>query len=138
MPVGVVGHRGARAALGVAGAVVLLLVLAQLLLPALAAKRVGDRVRRYGTVRSVSVSAWPALELLWGRAGSVSVGAGTLALAPDQIAALLWEARDVDDMTVTADAVSLRVPALAHELTLGGVRMDRHGAEIQASATLTQ
>ena len=54
----------------------LLLVLAQLLLPRIAASRISSRVGRYGTVQSVSVSAWPAVELLWGHADSVRVKAG--------------------------------------------------------------
>ncbi len=57
---------------------VLLVVLAQVFLPSLAARRVRDRVARYGTVRSVSVSAFPAVKLLWGKADTVNVDAGTL------------------------------------------------------------
>ena len=138
MPVGVIGHRGARVALGVAGVLIVLLVLAQLLLPALAAKRVSDRVGRYGTVKHVSVSAWPAVELLWGKAHSVSVSAGMLTATPAQITSLLWEARNVDEMTVTADAASLRVASIPNGLTVSNVRMEKHGSAILASATLTQ
>ena len=58
---------------GTAAAVVLLLVLAQLLLPGLAARRIRTRVGRYGTVKSVSVSAWPAVKVLWGDADAVTV-----------------------------------------------------------------
>ena len=45
----------------------LVLALAQVLLPRIAASRISSRVGRYGTVQSVSVKAWPAVELLWGR-----------------------------------------------------------------------
>ena len=41
----------------------------------IAASRISSRVGRYGKVQSVSVSAWPAVELLWGHADSVH-GAG--------------------------------------------------------------
>ena len=61
-------RRAARAALGVAGGVVVVLGLAQLLLPGLAAQRVRSEIGRYGVVHSVSVSAFPAIELLWGDA----------------------------------------------------------------------
>ena len=132
------GHRGVRLALGIAGALVVLLVLAQWLLPVLAAKRVNDRVKRYGTVKSASVSAWPAVELLWGKADSVTVSAGTLSVTPTQIASLVWEAQNVGHMTVTADAATLRVASIPNGLTMSDVRMDKHGTAIQASATLTQ
>jgi hypothetical protein len=138
MPVGVIGHRGARVALGVAGALVVLLVLAQLLLPALAAKRVSDRIARYGTVKKVSVSAWPAIKLLWGKADSVSVSAGTLTATPAQIGSLLWEAHPVDNMTVVADAARLLVAGIPNGLTVSDVHMQKHGSAIHASATLTQ
>jgi hypothetical protein len=99
--------RGVRIAVGLAGAVVLLLALAQLILPRLAASRISSRVGRYGKVQSVSVSAWPAVELLWGHAGSVRVRAQSLALSPAQAAALLWEARGTASMDVSAERVQL-------------------------------
>lgn len=116
----------------------MLLVLAQLLLPVLAARRVSDSVARYGTVASTHVSAFPALELLWGSADSASVTVGTLAASPSQIVSLLWEAHGVNHMTVTASAATLRVPGLPRGLTVSDVRLDKHGSVIQASATLTQ
>jgi hypothetical protein len=127
-----------RVALGVGAPLALAVVLAQAFLPLLAAKRVSDRVARYGTVKSASVSAFPAVELLWGKAGSVRVSAGTLTVTPAQIASLLWEAHNVSDMTVIADAANLRVVGLPNGLTVSGVRMEKHGSEIRASATMTQ
>jgi hypothetical protein len=138
MPVGVIGRRVVRVAVGALGALVLLLVLAQLLLPKLAAKRVSDRVARYGTVKHVSVSAWPAVQLLWGKADSVNVSAGTLAATPAQIVSLLGEARHVDDMTVKADGASLDVASLPDGLRISDVHMGKRGPTIEASAVLTQ
>jgi hypothetical protein len=117
---------------------VLAVVLAQALLPGLAADRVRSRVERYGQVRSVRVSAFPAVQLLWGKADSVSVSAGRLALTPAQVAGLLWEARTVDTLTVAAPAVVLRVAQLPAGLEVSDVRMRMHGAEVVASATMTQ
>jgi hypothetical protein len=117
----------------------LVVVLAQAFLPSLAARRVRDRVARYGTVRSVSVSAFPAVELLWGKADSVDVSAGSLSVAAAQISSLLWEARDASSMTVTADTATLTaVPDLPRGLTVSDLRMEKHGSAIQASASLTQ
>jgi hypothetical protein len=138
MPAGVIAHRGVRIALGVAGVVVLLLVIAQLLLPTLAAKRVRERLARYGTVKSASVSAFPAVELLWGKADSASVQAGALSMTPPQIGSLLWEGRQVSSTTFTADSTTLRTPTLPNGLTVSDVRMEKRGSSVQASATVTQ
>jgi hypothetical protein len=113
-------------------------VLAQLFLPSLAARRVKARVARYGTVTSAHISAWPAVELLWGHADSVDVSAGTLTVTAAQIASLLGEAHDVTDMTVTAAVVRLRDSGLPGGLPVSSVRMEKHGSLIRASATLTQ
>jgi hypothetical protein len=99
-----VGRAGRIGAL-LAGVVVLALVLAQLLLPGIAASRVRSRVEKYGTVRSVSVTAWPAVELLWGKADSVDVRAGSLSMSPAQTVELLGEARGVERMSLTAESV---------------------------------
>jgi hypothetical protein len=131
-------HRARRIALWIAVPIALAVVLAQVFLPALAAKRIMDRVARYGTVKSVSVSAWPALELLWGKAGSVTVRAGSLTMTSTQIASLLAEAHKVRDMKVNADEARIRVAGLPRGLTLSQVQMEKHGSSIQAVATLTQ
>ena len=60
------------------------IVLAQLFLPKIAAGRIASHLRKYGTVHNVSVSAWPALELLWRHADSVTVRAGGLRMSPNQ------------------------------------------------------
>ncbi len=82
---GMRGARGSRAVriAAIAAAVLLaLLVIAQIVLPRIAASRISSRVGRYGHVEHVSVSAFPAIELLWGDADSVDVEAGSLALSP--------------------------------------------------------
>jgi hypothetical protein len=138
MPAALRGHRASRIALAIGALLALAVVLAQVFLPALAAKRVRDRVARYGTVKSVHVTAWPALELLWGKADSITVRAAALSVTPAQIALLLSEAHKVRDMTVSADTTSMRVAGLARGLTLSNVQMEKHGVSMQASATLTQ
>jgi hypothetical protein len=139
MAVGATRHRTGAIALVVLIVVVGLVVLAQVVLPSVAAKRVEDRVGRYGTVRSAHVSAFPAVELLWGKADKVTVDAGTLTVTPAQIGSLLWESRAARDMTVTARTVNLRVPVLLPTgLPVSGVRMEKHGSTIHATATLTQ
>src|ERR1019366_6227068 len=78
---------------------------AVVLLPRIAASVISSRVGRYGKVNSVSVSAWPAVKLLWGSADSVKVRAQSLTLEPGQAAKLLWEARS----TTRVDASVQRV-----------------------------
>jgi hypothetical protein len=94
-----------RLALFVAGGAVLLLGLAQLFLPRIAASRISSRLGRYGTVQSVHVKAWPAVKLLWGSADSVTVRVRSLRLSPVQTAKLLWEARGLDRIAMTAASV---------------------------------
>jgi hypothetical protein len=89
------------------GVAALVLVLAQLFLPGIAASRVSARVGRYGKVESVSVTAWPAVKLLWGSVDSVRVQAGALALSASQAAKLAWEAHGVARMDVMAASVRL-------------------------------
>jgi hypothetical protein len=132
------GARRARVAAAAALGLALLAVLAQLLLPGLAATRVRERVARYGEVRSVRVSAFPAVELLWGKADSVSVSAGTLAATPRQLGKLLWEARDLGTLTVTARTGVLRAPQLPAGLTMSDVRVQERGRAVGATATLSQ
>ncbi|MGA9877097.1 MAG: hypothetical protein WBQ21_14955 [Solirubrobacteraceae bacterium] len=138
MAVGVRGHRRRRVALGVGVPVVLVLALAQVLLPGLAAKRVSARVARYGTVKSVHVSAWPAIELLWGKADSVDLRVGSFTATPAQMVAQLWEARGVNDMTVSVDTATFSESALPRGLTIGNLRTTKHGTAIHTSATFTQ
>jgi hypothetical protein len=120
-----------RIALGLAGVALLLLVLAQLFLPRIAASRISSRVGSHGDVERVHVSAWPAIELLWGDADSVSVRAADLRVSPAQTAHLLWEGRGADRIDLTA--------AVAHEgpLRLTGVSLHKRGRRLRAQAHLS-
>jgi hypothetical protein len=124
------GSRLKRIALWLAGAALVLLVLAQIILPRIAASRISSRVGRYGKVQSVHVTAFPAVELLWGRADSVTVRATDLKLSPRQSAKLLWEGRGVDRMDLKA--------ARAQEgpLRLTALRLRKRGDKLSAHALL--
>jgi hypothetical protein len=114
------------------GGAALVLVLAQVLLPGIAASRVSSRIGRYGRVESVSVSAWPAVKLLWGSVDSVRVRAGGLALSAAQAARLLWEARGVASMDVTAASVRLG------SLHVGEVSLRKRGSAVSAQARIEE
>ncbi len=115
-------------ALWAAGTVLLVLVAAQLILPRIAASVVSSRVGRYGKVESVSVSAWPAVKLLWGRVDSVHVRAKSLSMEPQQAAKLLWEGRDTARMELNAERVQVGA------LQLTDAKMTKRGNTLSAQA----
>jgi hypothetical protein len=108
------------------------LALAQVLLPPIAASRISSRVGRYGVVRSVSVSAWPAVELLWGSVDSVRVTATHLSLSPAQAAKLLWEGRGAASIDVTVRSVQVG------SLRLSDARMQKRGGALSAEARTSE
>jgi LmeA-like phospholipid-binding len=110
---------------------VLVLVLAQLFLPGLAANRISSRVGRYGSVESVTVKAWPAIELLWGHADSVTVRARNLEVSPAQTGKLLREARGVEKIELTAAS------AQVGPLRVTDVSFHKQGAALSAQAQIS-
>lgn len=118
---------------------VLVVVLAQAVLPTLATHLVKGQVARYGTVKSVSVKALPAIELLWGKADSVDVEAGSLSVPSNKIAKLLWESHGVTNVTMSAqDATLTAIPSLTKGITVSDLHTEKRGSAIVASATVTQ
>jgi len=122
------GDRATRLALWLLGALVVLVGLAQLLLPKFAADRISSRIGRYGKVTSVHVSAWPAVKLLWKDADSISVRASSVALTPARTDALLSEATG----TSRLDFVAAR--AREGPLALSDVHLQKRGRALRASA----
>jgi hypothetical protein len=123
--------RPVRVALWVLGGVVVLLGLAQIFLPKLAASRISSRVGKYGEVLSVHVSAWPAIELLWDDADSVTVRAHRLSVSPAQTGKLLAEAKGLDKLDVTAAA------ATEGPLPLSDVSLRKRGDALHAQARVS-
>jgi hypothetical protein len=121
-----------RVALAVVGGALLLLVLAQVFLPRIAASRISSRLRKYGSVQSVSVTAWPAVKLLWGSVDKVTVKASSLKVSPTQTAKLLWEARDVSEMQLTASS------AQEGPLRLSDISFRKRGTALSAQALTTE
>jgi hypothetical protein len=117
-------RRATRIALGVVGVIVVVLGLAQLVLPKLAVQRVRDELGRYGVVRSATVSAFPAIELLWGHAQSAKVTAGDLHMGFSQASAILWKARGVERIDMSADSMRLG------SITMHEVRTEKRGATL--------
>jgi hypothetical protein len=133
------GLRKSRLAIWLAGAVVLVLALAQLLLPRIAAGVISSRIGRYGKVHSVSVSSWPAVKLLWGSVDSVRVRAGRLAMSPAQAAKLLWEGHTTASIDATAESVqlgSLRLSDATLQKRDGALSAQASTSEADVSAAL--
>jgi hypothetical protein len=120
-----------RIGAGVVAGVLALGVLAQLLLPRIAASTVSSRLDRYGTVESVKVSAWPAVKLLWGSIDSLQVRARELTLSPAQTAKLLWEARDAARIELTAASVR------EGPLQMTDARLTKHDGALHAEARMS-
>jgi len=121
----------ARIGAAVAATIVLLLVLAQLLLPRIAQSVITSRIGHYGSVESVTVRAWPAVKLLWGSIDSLQVRARRLSLTPAQTAALLWEGRNAARIDVSAESVR------EGRLALTGVRLSKRSSSLHAEALIS-
>lgn len=125
-------------ALAVGVPLVAVLGLGQALLPVLAEQRVRDRLKPYGAVQAVSVSAFPALELAWGKAGSVSVAARELRMSEAQAVKLAWEARGVDTARASIRRLQVGIVGLAQGLALHDASVVKHGARLSVQATFSQ
>ncbi len=121
----------ARIAVAAVAAVAVLLLVSQLVLPGVAERRLRDRLQRNGTVERVDVRAFPALQLLWGRADRVVVRMREGRAGAGRFADLLADTRDaerVDAVVRGARILTLRVREL---------RLRKRGRTLEGSATVT-
>lgn len=131
-------RRRVKIALSTLLVVVLVLALAQVLLPIIAEKVVRDRVSRYGEVRSVKVSAFPAVTLLFGEAQSVSVRTGTLTGSESGLVRLLVQARGTQRVDAHASAIRLEgLPFGASPVVLRDASVVKDGEAIHVRALLS-
>jgi hypothetical protein len=119
-------------ALGLAGVVLIVLIVAQLALPGIAADRLRDQLARSGTVLSVKVSAFPAIELLWGDADSVVVRLGRYRSGASQIGGSLDRAADVGTIDISAQVLD------SGAITLHDAVLRKRGSELTGSATILE
>ena len=130
VPMPLARRRVPRVALVAAGAIAAALLVAQLALPAIAARIARDRIARYGTVRSVSLSAFPAIQLLWGSAQSARIVAGSLDMTEAQADSLLPQLSGIERVQLTADSFQMGA------FRLQRVRLEKHGGELTLDGTL--
>jgi hypothetical protein len=120
------------AALATAGVVLLLLVLAQLMLPGIAAQRLRDRLARSGQVLQVKVDAFPAIELLWHQADHVVVRLARYRSSSGQLGSQLAQTGDVGTLEASVGELDTGL------LTLRNVALRKRGNDLSGTATVTQ
>lgn len=117
-------------ALGAAGAVLVVLIVAQLVLPGVAEQRLRDMLSRSGTVLEVKVSAFPAIQLLWHHADRVVVRMGSYRSGASHIGSTLDGVGGVG--TLDASAREVRSGALV----LHDAMLLKRGSELIGIATV--
>jgi hypothetical protein len=122
-----------RLALLVTALVVLVvLVVAQLVLPGIAAQRLHDQLSSYGTVTSVKVSAFPAIKLLWHRADHVVIRMADYRAPASSLGTALAGAGDAGSVDASASRLDVGL------LTLRDASLTKRGAQLTGSARVTQ
>ncbi len=120
------------AVLSALAVVLILLAVAQLILPGIAADRLRSRLSHYGQVATVHVSAFPAIKLLWHQADRVTVAFTTFRPAPVQAGAPLAQARDAGTINASAAEVDIGL------LRLRDAVVHVHGGHISATARVSE
>lgn len=112
--------------------VVVLLAVAQLVLPGLAANRIRSQLAKSGRVLSVSVSAFPAIELLWHHADAVHVRMASYHSGTSHLSSLLDEASDVGSLDVSTGVLTDGL------LTIHDATLHKHGQILSGSALVEE
>ena len=120
------------AVLAAAGFVLLVLVVAQLVLPGIAAQELRDDLEQSGTVLEVKVSSFPAIKLLWHRADTVVVRMGRYRAPVSRLGQTLGGAGDARSIDASAQELDLG------PLTLRDATLRKRGDELTGSATVTE
>ena len=114
------------------GVVVLVLVVAQLVLPGIAEQRLRDRLPHNGTVLHVEVHAFPAIELLWHHADRVVIRMGSYQSTAGDLGSLLGQTADVGSLDASAGELNTGL------LTLRNANLRKRGNELTGSAHITE
>jgi hypothetical protein len=114
------------------GVVLVLLVVAQLVLPGIATQNLRDRLARSGTVLHVEVDAFPAIKLLWHHADKVVVRMGQYRSTSSHLGSTLSQAADVGTLDASAQVVR------AGLLTLRDASLSKRGQELIGRARVNE
>jgi hypothetical protein len=110
----------------------LILVLAQIFLPQIAESDLRSQLGKHGKVLDVSVSAFPAIELLWHDADSVTVKMASYKSSTADLAAVLNQAGGIGTLDASIGTVTTGL------LTLHGVTVQKRGDLLSGSATIDE
>ena len=118
----------------IAAALVALVVLGvgQLVLPGIAAHRLRDRLSTDGTVLSVKVSAFPAIELLWHQADHVIVRMADYHAPVGALGSSLAGAGDAGSVDASSSVLETGL------LTLRDAVLTKRGSRLTGSARVTE
>jgi hypothetical protein len=120
------------AVLTAAGIVLLVLVVAQLFLPGIAAQELRNDLEQSGNVLEVKVSSFPAIKLLWHKADSVVVRMGHYRSGSSHLGDTLGRAADAGSLDASAQEL------FVGPLTLRNATLRKRGTELTGSATVTE
>lgn len=121
----------ARSAILLGVCVAVILVVVQLVLPSIAADRLRSSLERNGQDVRVSVSAFPAEELLFGEADSVNVRIGKLVARSQHVGNLLARTANVGSLDARVNQFE------TNGLTLTHVVLRKQGDSLLASANVS-
>jgi hypothetical protein len=117
---------------GVVALIVVLLVVAQLILPGIAAQQLRDRLARSGTVEKVEVDAFPAIKLLWHQADRVVVRMSRYRSTPTTLSNTLDGIGDAGSLDASVTRLDTGL------LTFRDASLTKRGNELSATATITE
>ena len=120
------------AALALVLLVVVILGVGQLVLPGIAASHLRSQLSRDGQVLSVSVSAFPAVELLWHQADKVVIRMGRYDPPSGSLGATLAQTADATTLSASAQAFHYGLVTL-HNATLA-----KQGSTLSGSALVDE
>jgi hypothetical protein len=113
-------------------AALLVLGVIQLVLPGIAAQRLRDRLAKSGTVLSVKVSAFPAIELLWHQADHVVVRMADYRSGVGSLGSNLAGAADAGSLDASTAVLQ------AGLLTLRDASVTKRGNELTGTARVSE
>ncbi len=117
---------------GLVAVIVVLLVIAQFLLPGIAAQHIRDQLSKNGHVLEVKVSAFPAIELIWHQADSVVVRMSRYRSTPGHLGSMLTQAGDTGSLDASVQQLNTGL------LTLRNAVLKKRGDQLTGSATVTE
>ena len=110
----------------------LILVVAQIALPGVAAQELRNNLEQSGTVLEVKVSSFPAIKLLWHRADTVVVRMGRYRAPVSRLGQTLGGAGDAASLDASAQELILG------PITLRNATLRKRGSDLVGSATVTE